>query len=91
MHHRRRCVLRNSVQTSDYPHNVEFVAFMATVGASSAASFAQLSLLLVATCLHVPGVLTSGTSNVTSPLRFLVVCCGEAEQISELRHGGERG
>ena len=26
------------------------------------------------------------TSNMTSPLRFLVVCCGEAEQVSTLMH-----
>ena len=60
---------------------VGFPVFMATVGSSSVVAYAQLAFLLVAMCLNVPGVLTCGTSDVTSPFRFLVVCCGEVEQV----------
>ena len=56
---------------------VGFPVFMATVGSSSVVAYAQLAFLLVAMCLNVPGVLTC----VTSPFRFLVVCCGEVEQV----------
>ena len=59
---------------------VGFPVFMATAG-SSVVAYAQLSFQLVALCLNVPGVLTCGTSDVTSPFRFLVVCCGEVEQV----------
>ena len=55
---------------------VGFAAFMATAGAFSTVRFFQLYFLLVAACLIVPGVLTHGRYNVTSPLGMQAVCRG---------------
>ena len=100
MHHRPRCVLRRSTYCGALARPVTtpivgFAVFMATVGASLAFQYQQLSALLVATCLNGSGVKASGKPNMTPPLRFLVVFGGDTEQVSdrrpEIRHGSENG